>query len=154
MSTFRRLHRILTFGLLLVVLTFWFVVPICSWAPKLAGFDHVVRIELDGGDTHFSIQNIASKGDRYFGPHVRSHNAPFDEPINHANRAIHMPHFERTADAAVALSIPAPVVTGYLRTPLATTDLSLPRFSDLSDTDAPAEYHPPTESQKTVVLLI
>jgi hypothetical protein len=154
MLALRRLHIAVACSLLLAVLIEWSLLPLCTWAPKLAGCEHIVTLKLDDGDLHFIVHHADGTWDHhYHGLNCPRHHAPFDDSKDHSKHGTHMPHLESKVSMVKAVPAPQIRLVAALFDPIDLHDVA-GDIGRLSDTVAPAEQSPPIESHQTVVLLI
>ena len=153
----RFINRALATLLLLVIVSGWFVAPLASWVPKLLGWEHVVLLGLDHCDLHLAIIHADGSVDhRDHGPDCAGHDLLGDaedpeHASDHSKHGVHMPQFER--DMQPGVPVPPPVVR---ISPLAlgVSDAVDPASFSAGETVVPAYYSPPSELQRTTVLLI
>jgi hypothetical protein len=151
MSFLRYINRALASFFLVVILTGWFVMPLGTWVPQVIGCEHVVRVGLDHCNLHLAIIHADGSVDhKNHGPDCPGHPVP-EGTSDHSKHGVHMPQLER--ENIVGSYVPAPAIMVALL-PFAQPDLVCPDLSLPGNQIAPAGFSPPTELQKTTVLLI
>ena len=147
----RTYRRAVSAALLLVILTGWFVLPLGTWVPKLAGWEHMVSVGLDHSDLHLAIIHADGSVDhRNHGPNCPGHPVP-KGTHDHNKHGFHMPHMER--ELAIGIPVPLPVIAiAPLLYPL--DDQFHAELCALPEHLAADWSPPPIELRKSTVLLI
>jgi hypothetical protein len=134
-----------------VIITGWFVMPLGTWVPKLAGWEHAVRIGFNHNDLEMGIIHADGSVDhRNHGPNCPGHPVP-KGTHDHSKHGFRMSHMER--ESTIGVPIPAPVIR-ILPMPFQLGDLPYAEVSDEGNAVPPVGPLPPIELQRTTVLLI